>query len=225
MQREDLKRLLTNLKEKEVRLIAVSKTKTQEEILKIYHLGHKLFGENKVQELVPKYEQLPRDIEWHMIGHLQKNKVKYIIPFVSMIHAVDSWDLLKEINKRAASSNRVIDFLFQVHIAKEKTKFGLDEKELFHILENPDSLQLNNVRACGLMGMATLTEDEKIVRDEFRFLKNIFDSIKGKYFPNAEHFKELSMGMSCDYEIAIEEGSTMVRLGTMIFGERSSHKT
>ena len=223
MQAEDFKRLLTNLKEKEVKLIAVSKTKTPTEILEVYHHGHKVFGENKVQELVPKYEYLPKDIIWHMIGHLQKNKVKYIASFITMIQSVDSLGLLQEINKRAAKVNRVIYFLFQVRIAKEETKFGLKEKELINILESPALKELKNVRACGVMGIATLTDDEKIVRDEFRLLKNTFDRIKKKYFSTDEHFNEISMGMSDDYEIAIEEGSTMVRVGTLIFGERLTH--
>lgn len=220
MQAEELKRLRANLQEKGVKLIAVSKMKTPAEILEVYNAGHKVFGENKVQDLVPKYNFLPRDIEWHMIGHLQKNKVKYIVPFITMIQSVDSFGLLQEIEKRAVKVGRVIDFLFQIYIAKEETKFGMSEKELAEILDSPAFRQLKHVRACGVMGIATLTDDMKLVRDEFRTLKNIFDRVKKKYFPDDEWFREISMGMSGDYQIAIEEGSTMVRIGTLIFGER-----
>ncbi len=220
MQRQELIRLRTNLLEKGVKLIAVSKMKTPAEILEVYESGQRIFGENKVQDLVPKYDFLPKDIEWHMIGHLQTNKVKYIAPFVAMIESVDSFNLLHEINKRAAKVNRVIDFLFQVRIAKEETKFGLKEKELLEILDDPAFRQMKNVRACGVMGIATLTEDMEIVRDEFRLLKKAFDRVKKKYFSADEHFREISMGMSGDYEMAMEEGSTMVRIGTLIFGER-----
>ncbi len=223
MQAEDFKRLRANLQEKGVKLIAVSKMKTPVEILEVYNRQQRVFGENKVQDLVPKYEYLQKDIEWHMIGHLQKNKVKYIAPFVTMIQSVDSLGLLLEIDKRAVNANRTIDFLFQVYIAKEETKFGLSEKELTDLLGNPVFTQLKNVRACGLMGIGTLTDDEKTVRNEFRSLKKVFDTVKEKYFPADKNFKEISMGMSGDYEIAIEEGSTMVRLGTLIFGERLTH--
>lgn len=212
--------MLTNLQEKKVKLIAVSKMHAPAEILAVYNQGHRIFGENKVQELVPKYEQLPKDIEWHFIGHLQKNKVKYIAPFIAMIHGAESLDLLRELDKRAATANRVIDFLFQVHIAKEDTKFGLNERELFDILDHPEFASLLNVRPCGMMGMATLTEDAELIREEFSLLHMLFEKVKRKYFPAAPYFSELSMGMSGDYEIAIEEGSTMVRLGTIIFGER-----
>ncbi len=216
----EIQRLQANLKEKKVRLIAVSKTHSVDEIKTVYDTGHRLFGENKVQELVPKYELLPKDIEWHFIGHLQKNKVKYIAPFIALIHSVDSLDLLKEINKRAQQSNRVIHFLFEIHIAREESKHGLNENTLRKILEDPEIEQLKNVNPCGLMGMATYTDDESMIRNEFRSLKEIFGRVKEKYFPDAVDFRELSMGMSGDYEIAIEAGSTMVRLGTVIFGER-----
>lgn len=220
MQKEELIRLRTNLQEKGVKLIAVSKMKTPAEIIEVYESGQRIFGENKVQDLAPKYDFLPKDIEWHMIGHLQTNKVKYIAPFVAMIQSVDSFNLLLEINKRAVKANRVIDFLFQIRIAKEETKFGLDEKELAEILDNPFYRQMKNVRACGVMGIATLTDDMEIVRKEFQALKKIFDRVKKKHFAADEHFREISMGMSGDYELAIEEGSTMVRIGTLIFGER-----
>ena len=216
----EFKKLRTNLKEKGVKLIAVSKMKTPAEILEVYNQEQRIFGENKVQELVSKYEYLPKDIEWHMIGHLQKNKVKYIAPFIRMIQSVDSFGLLQEIEKRAARENRVIDFLFQIYIAKEETKFGLSESELTTILDNPIFKQLKNVRACGLMGLATQTEDRKVIRDEFKSLRKLFQQVKNNYFSNDENFKELSIGMSGDYQMAIEEGSTMVRLGTLIFGER-----
>lgn len=220
MHTADFHRLRTNLQEKKVELIAVSKFKSPVQILEVYDMGQRVFGENKVQELVSKYEFLPKDIQWHMIGHLQKNKVKYIVPFVALIQSVDSFGLLQEINKKAAKAGRVIDFLFQIYIAKEDTKFGLSEQELMNILNSPEFRQMKNVRPCGVMGIATLTEDKKIVREEFRTLKSTFDRVKKKYFPADLHFKEISMGMSDDYPIAIEEGSTMVRLGTIIFGER-----
>lgn len=220
MQTEDVKRLQTNLKEKGVLLIAVSKFKSPSQILDVYNKGQRIFGENKVQDLVPKYEFLPKDIEWHMIGHLQKNKVKYIVPFVAMIQSVDSLALLQEIDKKAAKAGRVIDFLFQIYIAKEETKYGLSESELVEILESDAFRQMKHVRACGVMGIATLTDDMAEVRGEFRSLKKTFDRVKKKYFSADAHFKEISMGMSGDYLVAIEEGSTMVRLGTIIFGER-----
>jgi hypothetical protein len=203
-----------------VKLIAVSKTHPVEAIMEAYNAGHRLFGENKVQELVSKYEQMPKDIEWHLIGHLQTNKVKYIAPFVSLIHSVDSLKLLKTINKEAAKNNRVIDCLLQVHIAQEETKFGLSTQELHDILKSPELDQLNNIRICGLMGMATFTDNIQQVRNEFRNLKNIFDEVKNAYFQMESFFKEISMGMSGDYRIAIEEGSTMVRIGSNIFGHR-----
>ncbi|QKG80499.1 YggS family pyridoxal phosphate-dependent enzyme [Tenuifilum thalassicum] len=203
-----------------VKLIAVSKTHPVEAIMEAYNAGHRLFGENKVQELVSKYEQMPKDIEWHLIGHLQTNKVKYIAPFVSLIHSVDSLKLLKTINKEAAKNNRVIDCLLQVHIAQEETKFGLSTQELHDILKSPELDQLNNIRICGLMGMATFTDNIQQVRNEFRNLKNIFDEVKNANFQTESFFKEISMGMSGDYRIAIEEGSTMVRIGSNIFGHR-----
>lgn len=198
----------------EVTLVAVSKTKPTESILEAYQAGQKVFGENKAQELAQKAELLPNDIEWHMIGHLQRNKVKYIAPFVTLIHAVDSEKLLKEINKRATQNNRVIDCLLQLHIAQESSKFGLDKEETQKILKA--HLQYPNIRIVGLMGMATFTSNKEQIRSEFASLKSIFDSIQKEY----THIKTLSMGMSGDYPIAIEEGSNMIRVGSAIFGTR-----
>lgn len=199
---------------KEVALVAVSKTKSNEEIMEAYVAGQRIFGENKVQELTRKQVELPKDIQWHMIGHVQRNKVKYMAPFVSLIHGVDSLKLLMEIDKQAKKNNRVIDCLLQIHIADEATKFGLDESELNEILSSD---KLANIKISGLMGMATLTSDEEQIRKEFKKLKSYFDSSKTK-LPN---IKILSMGMSGDYNIAIEEGSTMVRIGSSIFGARN----
>lgn len=212
---------------KNVTLVAVSKTKPASDILELYELGQRDFGENYVQELVEKAEQLPKDIRWHFIGHLQSNKVKYIAQFVNLIHGVDSEKLLKEINKQAAKLNRTIDVLLQIHIAKEETKFGLDEEELNLIIgqfenlkmENAN-LQMANVRICGLMGMASFSEDLDLVRREFEFLKNLFDKYANLQISNFK-FQILSMGMSGDYKIATEEGSTMVRIGSLLFGARN----
>jgi hypothetical protein len=206
-----------------VTLVAVSKTKPAEMIMEAYETGHRIFGENKVQELTDKYEQLPKDIRWHMIGHLQRNKVKYIAPFVSLIHGVDSFRLLKTINKEAAKYNRIIPCLFQIHIADEETKFGLDENELFEILESADYKSLSNIQIKGLMGMATFTDDMEKVRSEFRCLKTLFDKTKNNYFSSDDAFSILSMGMSGDYQTAVEEGSNMVRIGSAVFGERQHH--
>lgn len=195
-----------------VHLVAVSKTKPNELIIEAYGAGQRIFGENKVQELVEKEESLPKDIEWHMIGHLQTNKVKYIAPFVSLIHAVDSKKLIKEINKRAKQNNRVIKCLLQVHIAQEESKFGLDKDGVIEILKT----DFPNVSIVGLMGMATFTDNKNQVRKEFKYLKDSYDELKESQ-PN---FSILSMGMSGDYSIAIEEGSNMVRIGSSIFGER-----
>jgi pyridoxal phosphate enzyme (YggS family) len=203
-----------------VKLVAVSKTKPAEQILEAYQSGHKIFAENKVQELVSKFEILPKDIEWHMVGHLQTNKVKYIAPFVSLIHAVDSLKLLKAIDKEALKNNRIIPCLLQVKIAREQSKFGLNNTELEHLLRSEDFKNLNNIRILGLMGMASYTNDTDIVRDEFKKLVSIFKSIRQSYFLDKSYFKELSMGMSTDYKIAVEEGSTMIRIGSLIFGER-----
>ena len=195
-----------------VHLVAVSKTKSNELIIEAYGAGQRIFGENKVQDLVEKEESLPKDIEWHMIGHLQTNKVKYIAPFISLIHAVDSKKLIKEINKRAEQNNRVITCLLQVHIAQEESKFGLDKDGVIEILKT----DFPNVSIVGLMGMATFTDNKNQVRKEFKYLKDSYDELK----ENQPNFSILSMGMSGDYSIAIEEGSNMVRIGSYIFGER-----
>ena len=203
-----------------VTLVAVSKTKPAEDIMKLYQSGQRIFGENKVQEMVSKYEILPKDIQWHQIGHLQKNKVKYIAPFVAMIHAVDSLELLQKINKEAAKNNRIIDILLQFHIATEETKFGLNKDEAVQLLTSLEKEPLPNVRICGVMGMASFTEDTYLIRSEFRSLKEIFAALKSEFFMENPFFKDISMGMSGDYKIAIEEGSTMVRIGSAIFGGR-----
>lgn len=208
---------------KHVKLVAVSKTMPNEAIEEAYAAGQKIFGENKVQELSSKHPLLPADIEWHFIGHLQTNKVKYIAPFVSMIHAVDSLKLLAEINKQASKFNRIIDCLLQFHIAEEDTKFGLDMAEAHEILNAQALQKMSNIRICGLMGMATFTDDMTQVRREFKQLKQYFEELKTSFFSKNEHFKELSMGMSGDYLIAIEEGATIVRIGSTIFGERNYH--
>jgi PLP dependent protein len=198
---------------KKVTLVAVSKTKPNSLILEAYHAGQKIFGENKVQELVQKYEELPKDILWHMIGHLQTNKVKFIAPFVDLIHGVDSIKLLKEINKRAEQNNRVIDCLLQVHIAIESNKFGFDITEVEQAINNAKEFQ--NIKIVGLMGMATFTDNKRQVLEEFKSLNAVFESVKNK------DITTLSIGMSGDYQLAIEQGSTMVRVGSAIFGHRN----
>ena len=203
-----------------VKLVAVSKTKPNEDIMEAYQAGQRIFGENKVQELVTKYESLPRDIEWHMIGHLQRNKVKYIAPFVSLIHGVDSFRLLKAIHKEGEKQGRVLRCLLQFHIAEEETKFGLSLEEAEEMLNSEEFQNLQFVRIDGVMGMATFTDDIDQVRREFKGLSTIFEQLKKNYFKDAPHFIERSMGMSGDYKIAVEEGSTMVRIGSDIFGER-----
>jgi pyridoxal phosphate enzyme (YggS family) len=203
-----------------LKLVAVSKKKSPEIIMQAYHAGHKIFGENKAQDLVHKYEKLPKDIEWHFIGHLQTNKAKYLVPFVSMIHSIDSFKILKTVNKEAQKNNRTIPCLLQFHIARESSKFGLSEEEAHEILDSEEYKTLKNISIVGVMGMATFTDDEMQVRNEFRFLKRIFDKLKKEYFPRKKGFKEISMGMSDDYSIAVEEGSTMVRVGSKIFGVR-----
>ena len=203
-----------------VRLIAVSKTKPAECILELYQYGQRIFGENRVQEITEKYQQLPSDIEWHFIGHLQTNKVKFITPFISFIHSIDSLKLLNEINKEAQKNNRVINCLLEMYIATEETKFGLDLSESIALLESPEYKKMNHIRICGVMGMATFTEDLTRVRNEFKNLASYYNQIKTRYFSNQSYFKEISMGMSNDYEIAIQEGSTLVRIGTSIFGSR-----
>ena len=204
-----------------VKLVAVSKTKPVEDIMSAYDTGQRIFGENKVQELQKKYEVLPKDIEWHMIGHMQSNKVKYIAPFVSLVHGVDSLKLLNVINKEGIKNNRVIPCLLQVHIANEETKFGFDEKEVIELVNSGELGELKSVDIHGVMGMATYTDDENIIRGEFRRLKEIFEKLKLSVFKEKESFSTISMGMSDDYRIAIEEGSTMVRIGSSIFGVRN----
>ncbi len=203
-----------------VQLVAISKTKPNEELMEAYEAGQRIFGENQVQELVAKYEALPKDIEWHLVGHLQTNKVKYIAPFVSLIHSVDSLKILSEINKHAAKHNRIIDCLLQIYIADEDTKFGLDHAEAIELLRSEEFKELKNIRVRGLMGIASNTENEKIVKEEFYELKMFFDGIKTTYFRKVATFDILSMGMSADYKLAIEQGSNMVRLGSTIFGKR-----
>ncbi|PWJ36001.1 YggS family pyridoxal phosphate-dependent enzyme [Sediminitomix flava] len=220
--KENIDRFNNEVEKYNCKLVAVSKTKPVELLQEAYDHGVRIFGENKVQELAQKFEVLPKDIEWHMIGHLQSNKVKYIAPFVSLIHAVDSLKLLKEINKRAKQNNRVINCLLQMHIADEETKFGLDKAELLELLNNDEFAQFENIKIVGLMGMATNTDNEEQVRSEFRGLKNLFEELKAQEnnFPNCA-FSEISMGMSGDYQIAMEEGSTMIRVGSSIFGHRN----
>lgn len=207
-----------------VKIIAVSKTHPKELIQEVYDFGHRIFGENKAQEMMEKYEALPKDIQWHMIGHLQTNKVKYIAPFVSMIHSVDSLKLLKEIDKEAIKNNRVIDCLLQIDIANEDTKFGMLEKEAMELLSSEDFAQLNNIRICGVMGIGSITEDINQTRQEFKNLKATFLTLKEKFFKKEDYFTEISMGMSSDYDIAIDEGSTIVRIGSLIFGQRDYFK-
>ncbi len=202
------------------KLVAVSKTKPVEDIREAYKAGQRIFGENKVQELREKPGKLPEDIQWHMIGHLQTNKVKYIAPFIHLIHAVDSLKLLEEIDKQAEKNDRVIPCLLQVHIAMEEHKFGFDEKELMEMLSNALIKNLHHIHIIGLMGMATYTDNKDQIRSEFRNLKNIFDRINKNIFKENVKMQELSMGMSDDYEIAIEEGSTMIRVGSKLFGPR-----
>jgi len=203
-----------------VKLIAVSKTKPQEDIVEAYEGGYRIFGENKPQELKQKYEGLPKDIEWHFIGHLQTNKVKYIAEFVHLIHAVDSVKLLKEINKQALKHNRVVNCLLQFHIADEESKFGYNLSEAKSLLNSEEFKSLENINIVGVMGMATFTDNQDQVRSEFKQLKKNYDDLKSEFFQEKNDFTEISMGMSGDYKIAIEEGSTMVRVGSSIFGAR-----
>lgn len=205
----------------DVQLVAVSKTKPNKDILEAYNAGQRIFGENHVQELTQKYEDLPKDIEWHMIGHLQRNKVKYIVPFVSLIHGVHSFKLLKEINKQAKAINRTIDILIQFHIAEEDTKFGFSLDEAKEMLDAEQFPTYNNVRVRGVMGMATFTDNQEQIHQEFRTLHMYFQELKGHYFNRNNDFSIISMGMSGDYKIAIVEGGNMVRVGSAIFGERN----
>jgi pyridoxal phosphate enzyme (YggS family) len=202
------------------KLIAVTKTKPVDMLLEAYEAGCKMFGENKVQEMVSKYEVLPQDIEWHLIGHLQSNKVKYIAPFVSLIHSIDTFKLLQEVNKQAQKVSRIIPCLLQIHIAEEETKFGLSFEEAETLLQMPELAHLQNIKISGLMGMATFTENAAQIRKEFRGLKRFFDKLRTHPLTHNVEVKELSMGMSGDYQIAIEEGSTLIRVGSSIFGAR-----
>jgi PLP dependent protein len=212
--------ILDQLQPTQTKLVAVSKTKPVEAIQRLYDRGQRIFGESKAQELTPKYEELPKDIEWHMIGHLQRNKVKYIAPYISLIHSVDSPRLLKEVNKQARKEDRVIDCLLQFHIADEESKYGFSWDTAVELLEGDSYAQMEHIRIVGVMGMATFTENTDQVRRELQELHRIFKKLKADYFAGEERFKEVSMGMSGDYQIALEEGSTMVRIGTLLFGER-----
>lgn len=210
-----------NIKSYNCTLVAISKTKPNEMLMAAYEAGARDLGENKVQEMTAKYEELPKDIRWHMVGHLQRNKVKYIAPYVALIHSVDSFKLLKEIEKQGRKAERVVPCLLQMHIAEEESKFGLDEGELMEILESDELANMEHVRIEGLMGMATFTENHHQVRNEFKKLKAIFDQVQSLQTPDPVIMKTLSMGMSGDYNIALEEGSNMIRIGTHIFGART----
>ena len=203
------------------RLIAVSKTKPVEDLQQAYDAGQRVFGENKALEMRDKHEVLPNDIQWHFIGHLQTNKIKYIISYVSLIHSIDSCNLLNEVNIAAAKKDRLVDCLLQFHIAAEDTKYGLSFDEAQDLLNSPEYKAMNNIRIVGVMGMATFTNNQDQIRQEFRNLKSIFDRLKEQYFADSDSFKEISMGMSDDYPIAIEEGSTLIRVGSAIFGKRN----
>jgi len=205
-----------------VRLVAVSKTKPIEILQEAYDAGQRVFGENKAQELAAKYETLPKDIEWHFIGHMQTNKVKYIAPFVNLIHSVDSYKVMAEINKQAIKNNRIINCLLQFHIAEEATKFGLNMEEAAELIKS--KMSFDNIRFVGVMGMATFTDNTAQIRREFKLLYSYFKILKETFFIRDEMFKEVSMGMSGDYKIAIDEGSTIVRIGTKIFGKREYGK-
>jgi pyridoxal phosphate enzyme (YggS family) len=216
--KENLLKIKSSLPE-HVTLVAVSKTKPVADLMEAYNAGQLVFGENKIQEMTEKWEQMPKDIQWHMIGHIQTNKVKFMAPYVSLIHGVDSLKLLEEINKQALKNNRIIDCLLQIHIAEEETKFGLDEQELNDLLTSESFKNLNNIKIVGLMGMATFTENQNQIKKEFEHLKSIFDNYQQLKTKNCQ-LKTLSMGMSGDYKLAIACGSTMVRIGSSIFGVR-----
>ncbi|MCF8302754.1 MAG: YggS family pyridoxal phosphate-dependent enzyme [Bacteroidales bacterium] len=205
----------------DVKLVAVSKTMPIETIREAYDAGQRIFGENKAQEMIDKEPQLPEDIEWHFIGHLQRNKVKQIVPFVSLIESVDSLRLLREINKEAAKIDRLIPCLLQFHIAEEESKFGLSLEEAEDLLDSDEYMDFDNIRLCGVMGMATFTTDDEQIRREFRALKVYYEHLKKNYFQDDQAFREISMGMTNDYHIALDEGTTMVRIGSAIFGERN----
>ncbi len=218
--KDNIEKFRQEVKPYGAKLIAVSKTCPAEKIKEAYETGQRIFGENKVQEMTDKQPMLPQDIAWHLIGHLQRNKVKYIAPFVSLIHSVDSLKLLEEINKQGQKSDRIIPCLLQVFIAREETKFGLDREELLQVIQSPETASFRYVMIEGLMAMATFTPDEKQIREEFRSLRKTFEEIKQQPLAPNIRMQELSMGMSSDYKIALEEGSTMIRVGTAIFGER-----
>lgn len=203
-----------------VKLVAVSKTKPNEAIIEAFNCSQKIFGENRVQEMQQKHNEINLPIEWHMLGHLQSNKIKYISSFVSLIHSVDTFKLLQEINKEAIKNNRIIKCLLQVYIASEESKFGFSENEIINMLSNPGFYNLHNVNICGVMGMATNTQNKNKIRAEFKSLFKLFQKLKMEYYNNNQYFTEISMGMSSDYKIAIEEGSTMIRIGSAIFGNR-----
>ena len=219
MVRENLEKIKATIPGN-VTLVAVSKTKPVSDVQEAYEAGQRVFGENHALEMRDKHEVLPNDIQWHFIGHLQTNKIKYIIPFVTLIHSIDSASLLEAVNKEAKKHDRVVDCLLQFHIAQEETKFGLDMDEARQLLNSESFKQMENIRICGVMGMATFTDDEAEIRKEFKHLKEIFDTLKHDFFGNQPQFKEISMGMSNDYPIAIEEGATLVRVGSKIFGAR-----
>lgn len=218
---ENIEKFNEQLTSTHCKLVAVSKTKPIEDLQLAYQAGQRIFGENKSQEMQSKYELLAKDVQWHMIGHLQRNKVKYIAPFVNLVHSIDSVKLIKEIQKEAIKNDRTIDCLLQVYIAKEETKFGFDEKEVITLLESKELLKFDQVNIVGLMGMATNTTDKDQIRSEFKDLKRIFDKIKNSHESSNVQMVELSMGMSGDYQIAIEEGSTLIRVGSSIFGSRN----
>lgn len=217
----NLDHIIKSFKNPECKLIAVSKTKPIEDLQEAYTAGIRDFGENKVQEIQAKQPEMPADTRWHMIGHLQSNKVKYIAPFIYLIHGVDSFKLLKEIDKQGKKINRVIPVLIQIHIAEEESKFGFDRAELEEMLSSEEFTKLTHVQIKGLMGMATFTENQEQIRKEFRGLKQLFEELKGRKLPDFVDMTELSMGMSGDYQVAQEEGSTMVRIGSAIFGARN----
>ena len=217
--KDNLKNIKSTLA-KHVTLVAVSKTKPISDLFEAYNAGQRVFGENKIQEMAAKYDALPKDIAWHMIGHVQKNKVKYMAPFVSLIHGVENLKLLEEINKQALKHDRIIDCLLQIYIADEDTKYGLDFAEAIELLRSDTFESLKNIRIVGLMGIATYTDNQKKIAEEFYELRTLFKGLKESFFKESAYFKELSMGMSADYTLAIEQGSTMIRLGSTIFGER-----
>ena len=217
---DNINKYLKEIGDRNCKLVAISKTKPVDIIRSAYDSGQRIFGENKVQELADKYPQLPKDIQWHMVGHLQSNKVKYIAPFVHLIHSVDSIKLLKEIEKQAAKHDRIIFCLLQVHIAEEETKFGLSDEGLYQVLDEVMNSGFEHVKITGLMGMATYTQDDEQIRREFRYIKDLLDTVSSKYQHRAIELTELSIGMSGDYKTALEEGSTMIRIGTGVFGAR-----